>query len=196
MTIYRGHGFYHFYHFIGELGQSNNVFFVTFVWNNYLIPLLNDFNEIQIFSDGASKHFKQSGSMSYFSDLQVKLNKVITYNFFESYHGHSICDAAAAQSKRRVYEDLNIAKSMPTTPIEVADSITKVQNHSAYAMPTIPETNFKVKTMKGISSQREFQFYNKIIQVFELHGDKFSSMFLPETHVKSGQEGVFYQDNL
>ena len=72
---------FHFYHFIGNLGQSNNVFFVTFVWNYFLIPLLNDFNEIQIFSDGASKHFKQSGFMAYFSDLQIKLNKKIVYKF-------------------------------------------------------------------------------------------------------------------
>ena len=85
---------------------------------------------------------------------------------------------------------------MPTTPQGVVDSIDKGLNHSAYALPNIPETDLKVKTMKIISSQRQFFFYHGTIQVFELNGDKYSSLFYPQQHIQSGLGPVFYRDKL
>jgi len=60
----------------------------------------DDFTLIRILSDGGGKHFKTTAMMNFFGVVQMATGKTVEYNFFESYHGHSVCDAAAAHAKK------------------------------------------------------------------------------------------------
>jgi hypothetical protein len=68
-------------------------------WETY-IP--KHITKIVIFSDGGPHHFKIWSTINLFHYL-VKLYRMqIAYNFFESYHGASLCDAHAGHVKRAI----------------------------------------------------------------------------------------------
>ena len=88
-------------HFIGEIGDKNDVSFVAGAWKALLDS--NWFNEIKtvkIWSDGGPKHFKISANMKLLLTIQHVTPSVDWwYNFFGAYHGCSVCDGVAAQAK-------------------------------------------------------------------------------------------------
>ena len=61
--------------------------------------ILNNFNKINIWSDGGKHHFKQNKTMWWFSSLPIIYHKEFIWNFFASYHGHSLCDAHTGVGK-------------------------------------------------------------------------------------------------
>ena len=91
-----------FYHFLCE--HPNDINFVASAWTSFIDEIIERFHptEISIWSDRGPKHFKISKHMAFWWQTSTTLNLQIAYNFFASYHGHNVCDAAAAHVKRAV----------------------------------------------------------------------------------------------
>ena len=109
-----------YYHFVGGQKDKNDIFFVIAVWEHLLtnnfIP--SHLTKLHIWSDGGPKHFKIKECMYYFSTIKQKHNKTITYHFYEAYHGHNSCDAAASHAKKRIniqQRDQQIPSLLPPT---------------------------------------------------------------------------------
>jgi hypothetical protein len=147
-------------HFVGEQNDKNDVFFVIAVWehmlNNGVIG--NNIRNIEIWSDGGGKHFKLKEAMYYFSTMKQRHNKQITYNFYQSYHGHNACDAAASHSKKRITNQQRDTNKPIYTSTDLATAINTLNNHTAQTVPKITKTKMNVSKMKGIKSYYKFTF--------------------------------------
>ena len=66
--------------------------------------IFEGYDKVLIFSDGGPKHFKMTGTMNFFAFIKMKSNIALSYHFFESNHGHSVCDGAAAHAKKGINE--------------------------------------------------------------------------------------------
>jgi len=149
-----------YYHFVGEQGDTNDIYFVITVWEHMfktkIIP--DNITNIEIWSDGGPKHFKQKKTMYYFSTLQQKYQKTITYHFYQSYHGHNSCDAAAAHAKNAInlqQRDTNIPSY---TAQDLCNSINTVNHHHAQQVPPINKPHIKVSKLDGIKSFFMYKF--------------------------------------
>ena len=83
--------------------NSNDYYFVNAVWDKLIhMKLLNNFDSIEVWSDGGPHHFKTRYCqyMWHMISCIYFQGKRITHNFFPSYHGHSICDSHAAVDKQ------------------------------------------------------------------------------------------------
>jgi len=89
---------------VGSSSETkNNIDFVVAVWKHMLDNnFFKDFSKALVFSDGGPKHFKITANMSFFAAVQDQLQKTVEYFFFESNHGHSVCDAVASHAKKRL----------------------------------------------------------------------------------------------
>ena len=89
-------------HFVAPSSETkNDCRFVFATWKKFIQE--EELDKIPfwfVFSDGGPKHFKLTATVNFFGFLQNLLNVNIEYNFFESNHGHSICDAIASQAKK------------------------------------------------------------------------------------------------
>src|SRR4051794_25939284 len=92
------------YYFDFLVENENNDFPVVHkVWDILIThPILEKIEKLILWSDGGPKHFKISKNLYYLSTIKHTYNKEVIYNFFTSYHGHSLCDAHAGVSKRKV----------------------------------------------------------------------------------------------
>ena len=66
--------------------------------------VLEDMENIAIFSDGGLAHFKSNVSISVLSQLAWQFNINFTYNFFAPHHGRSVCDTVAAIVKSKLLQ--------------------------------------------------------------------------------------------
>jgi hypothetical protein len=124
---------------------------------------------MELFSDGGPKHFKITGTMSFVCHLSAFLNIPIIYHFFETNHGHSVCDAAASQAKGslNVYQrDFQIPVKTPTEIVNVIDQVA-YHNASLCPIPEWPKEEFT--TFRTIRSYHKFTFEGG-----KVHGWKFS----------------------
>jgi hypothetical protein len=82
--------------------KHNDWYFVRAGWEVLIeqVKLFELSGTIYIFSDGCGAQFKNRYTQALFSQLSNKHNKTIHYNFFISYHGHSIADSHAGHIKR------------------------------------------------------------------------------------------------
>lgn len=83
--------------------NTNDYFYVLEVWY-YLFRhcgLKESFDSIELWSDGGPHHFKTRYCQWMWHHLSSLFfdRKPIEHHFFASYHGHSLCDAHAAQVK-------------------------------------------------------------------------------------------------
>jgi hypothetical protein len=89
-----------------QMKAKNNVNFVKTAWEAFIKhPLLSDVDRILLWSYGGPKHFKTATTMKFFCDLMSSSGKFISYNFFASYHGHSLCDSHAATVNNTVLHE-------------------------------------------------------------------------------------------
>jgi hypothetical protein len=148
-------------HFVGENTDKNDVFFVMAVWEHMLRSgvIGNNIKHIIIWSDGGGKHFKLKEAMYYFSTIKSRHNKTITYNFYQSYHGHNSCDAAASHAKKRIStQQRDNPNKQIHTSTDLVNAIKTLNNHSAQNVPKITKTQMNVSIMKGIKSYFKFTF--------------------------------------
>jgi len=169
-------------HFVAPTSDtSNDGNFVARCWKHLLDHgMLTPFDEIHILSDGGGKHFKTTAMMNFFGILQMASGKKIEYNFFERYHGHSVCDAAAAHAKNalNVYQrDTGVPVN---TPQQIINIINNVQNHVAIVAPTVKTDVLPpFKTMNGITSRHKFTFDHKTIFGRKLSKDQQENLTFP-----------------
>lgn len=83
--------------------KKNDWYFVRAGWE-VLIDQVGLFKvadqKVYIFSDGCGCQFKNRYTQALISQLSIKHNRLIHYNFFVSYHGHNIADSHAGHIKR------------------------------------------------------------------------------------------------
>jgi len=149
------------HHFVAPTTNTkNDGTFVIRVW----LHMINEgwfyrYDTIEIFSDGAGKHFKTTAIMNFFAFMQMFLKKCIIYHFFESNHGHSVCDAAASHVKKAInvfQRDKGEAVRVPPQVVDVANGI---KNHDAMIAPIQPDIIFpEFDTFHGIRKLRKFTF--------------------------------------
>jgi len=149
-----------YHHYVGEGDTKNDIFFVIAVWEhifkNNLIP--QHITTIHIWSDGGPKHFKITACMYYFSLLAHRFKKTITYHFYQSYHGHNICDAAASHAKKQISEQQRNNDELFYVATDLAESINTLNYHIAQVAPPINIAPLTIKTMDGIKSFFMFKF--------------------------------------
>ena len=91
-------------HFVAPSSETKNYCrFVFATWKKFIQE--EELDKIPfwfVFSDGGPKHFKLTATVNFFGFLQNLLNVNIEYNFFESNHGHSTCDAIVSQAKKKL----------------------------------------------------------------------------------------------
>ena len=152
-----------FYHCVGDVGVKNDISFVIHCFENVVLPLMWRYERVIIFSDGGPKHFKVSSLLYYFYSLQKLYPRFhFSYHFFASYHGHSVCDAAASQFKRSIIRQVNEQSSTPKTASELVANCDVRYHHGLHV---VPEDNgiIYIKTLKGIRSFHYFQFTDDYI---------------------------------
>lgn len=147
-------------HFIGNKNDSNDVYFTVKVWN--ILKQSGAFNceKLDIWTDGGPKHFKLSSLLFFFSVLQQEYQSCnITYNYFESYHGHGICDVLAAQAKKLFRRIISENEKNFNTATDVVNVICQLSGHRAERIGNIDRTLImKVGTMSGIKSYWKYRF--------------------------------------
>lgn len=154
-----------YHHFIAQ-DEKNDYYFVMAVWEHLLassklIPKQGKLKNIEIWSDGGGKHFKMTETMFYYSTIKERYNINLTYNFYESHHGHNICDAAAAHAKK-IIDVTQRDKNKPAwTAEDLAEMINKAKKHSAIALreAAVPVTiKEKPTRLVGVKSFYKFEF--------------------------------------
>jgi hypothetical protein len=137
--------------------ESNDIFFVATSYHHLLNheKIINA-RELIFYNDGGGHHFKVSATVLLMLFLQFQYKKPITFNFFPSYHGHNVCDGAAAVVKNR----LNVY-ARDYKPIKTQDDIVGVIQGLAEFDSTIIHilrSPLDVKTLKGIKSFHSLKF--------------------------------------
>lgn len=150
-----------FHHFIApKSNTANDSHFVFGVWREIVKKgLLQGFNKIQIYSDGGPKHYKTTSTMQFFGFLKNTLNVDLRYNFFESNHGHSICDGVAYHAKRAINIEQRNTGTAICTPDEICVIINKIKNHEG-EIAKISNENKNFPTFEGIRKAMKFTFSN------------------------------------
>ena len=162
-----------YHHYVAPQSTTkNDCLFVLRVWREMAMQgLFEGFTKIHIFSDGGPKHFKMSATMSFFGLLKKHLNVDVYYHFFESNHGHSICDGVAYQAKKV----LNSYQRDTGIPInnanEICTVIHNIKNHIA-DIASISSENKDHPTFHGIRSMMKFTFSPTRLQGFHLSKDE------------------------
>jgi len=149
------------HHFVASGSNvKNDGTFVIRTWL-YMVQegFLEGFHRIEIFSDGAGKHFKTTAIMNFFAFLKMYLDIDIVYHFFESNHGHSICDAAASHIKKAINVFQRDRDEAVRTPQQIVNVAKGIKHHDAVVAPDHPEVELdEFKTFTGIRRQRKFTF--------------------------------------
>ena len=100
--------------------NKNDYFFVLHAWLKlFRDQKLNErFDALHIWTDGGPHHFKTRYCQWMWHWLSTNLfdSKLITHNFFASYHGHSLADAHAASIKRVLHSQYNTSQLQRLTP--------------------------------------------------------------------------------
>jgi len=76
--------------------------------------------------------------MNYYSYLsQQHPERYFEYNFFESHHGHSVCDGGAAHAKKAIKHYQTDKQRPLVTNVQLAEVISRVKNHFAIPCPKV-----------------------------------------------------------
>ena len=97
-------------------------------------------------------------SMYYFSTLQHRYKTIIIYNFYQSYHGHNSCDAAASHAKKRINTQQRDNNIPFLTATDLVASINTLKNSHAQLASRMRRTKIKVSKIDGIKSYFMYKF--------------------------------------
>jgi len=144
-------------HFIGNSDQKNNISFVIGCWMVLLEEKrLDNITNINIWSDGGPKHFKISANIRFLLSLQhARPNQSWSYNFFPSYHGCSVCDAAASHIKQKVNQEQRNSQIAIRNPEGVVAVGNQLNKHEV-TLASITTTKLEANTLKGIKRYHKF----------------------------------------
>ena len=161
-----------YFHFVGQSKETkNNIDFVVAVWKLMVQDdFFRDFTKLLVFSDGGPKHFKISSNMSFFAAVQEKLGKPVEHYFFESNHGHSVCDAVASQAKKKLSESQRNEGIGIHTPLDITSVINELTSHVALIAP-IDINVTAIQTFHGIRSLYKWTFDEDFVYGFSSPAD-------------------------
>lgn len=144
-------------HFVGSSTDKNDVSFVVGCWKVVMEEKrLDRMESVKIWSDGGPKHFKISANIRFLLSLQQARPDIEwSYNFFPSYHGCSVCDAAASHIKQQVNRSMRDEQIPIRTPQQVIEVGSQLQHHEVTAA-TVTETGLQANTLKGIKQYHKF----------------------------------------
>lgn len=163
----------YYHHFMGqESSTKNDVWFVISVWKKmFESDFFKGIKNIYIYSDGGPKHFKVTSCISFFCALQQKYLVNISYNFYESHHGHSICDGAA-HFKGYLNRYQRIHQIPLKKPKDMVDLACHIHNHLGHLAPINELAIDTFPTFHGIRSYYKFTFSNNLIYAYSRSEDK------------------------
>ena len=158
-----------YHHYFGESKIKNDIRFVGHVFHQHLLEQFNNYNDINLWTDGGPKHFKITPMLNMIHKLAKNQlqGKRITYHFFPAYHGHSICDAAASYAKSALQSNLNFTQHTPQNITELCDIISKVSHHQATPIHALTTPVHKTKTLSKIRSYHKFVFTSECIDAYK-----------------------------
>jgi hypothetical protein len=144
-------------HFVGKSDDQNGVSFVIGCWKVLLDEKrLDEVQKVNIWSDGGPKHFKISSNIKFLLSLQqARPHQAWSYNFFPSYHGCSVCDAAASHIKQKVNQEQRDKQKAIRTPQQVVEVGNQLNNHEV-SMAAITTIKLKSNTLHGIKQFHKF----------------------------------------
>jgi len=149
------------YHHIGAF--PNTMSFVRTVWDKFIAHAIESYHpeEVLIFSDGCGRHFKISENMEMWRSFAINFNIKFNYYFFASNHGHSVCDAVAANSKRAIKLYKQEHKTV-ITEVETIDEIINIESNSVSMLITnLSDANIdEFEAMTGITKCHVFEFHH------------------------------------
>jgi len=161
-------------HFVASSPRvKNDSNFVFRTWLHLVeSEFFNGFKKIVIFSDGGPKHFKTTATVTFFGVLQKRLGLPVEYHFFESNHGHSVCDTVAAHAKKALNVEQRDSRYAIKNTDEIVTVLEKVKNHYAeVALAQEQEESPEFVTFKGIRSMRKFTFDDDTVYGFKSSTD-------------------------
>ena len=161
-----------YHHFVAPKSNTkNDVLFVFGVWREMMRKgVLQGFNKIIIFSDGGPKHFKTTATINFFGYLKKCLQVDLEYHFFESNHGHSICDAVACHAKRALNNEQRNNQVPINKPLEICTVLNKIKNCEA-EIATISTEEKDFVTFQGIRTCMKFCFAMNRVLGYSLSKD-------------------------
>lgn len=152
----------HYYDFIcnDPITKKNDYYFVRQSWDIMLnqLKIFDKYNQaLSIWSDGATKHFKQKYLWKYLAEIKEDHNKNrMEYNFFAPYHGHNRCDSQKPRINREINNSLQqaqINRSIktvdtkdaeywgPTTVEELSELINNMNNTTCTVIGSVDRAN-------------------------------------------------------
>jgi len=143
--------------------ESQNFAFVRTVWL-YMFEqteLFKSFEDITIWSDGGPAHFKIKKTLQFFSHCRIKYNKILVYNFFASYHGHSTCDSHTGVAKQKLLREERSSQKQTSNLRVVAKSVSELSNTTIQIFNSIDQTEAVIANnslSQGVKKYHEYYF--------------------------------------
>lgn len=142
--------------------EKQDFYFVRAVWHNALQQELKDYTDIFVWSDGGPQHFKIAKTLYFFSTLEDMYKKKITYNFFASNHGHSMCDSHTGVGKQKLSREEKDNNEQIVGLDDVADSYSELKKTTVHKLESIDKKELviekKTSFTKGIKKFHQFNF--------------------------------------
>jgi hypothetical protein len=137
--------------------------------------LPHDIKHLIVWSDGGPHHFKIWKTVNMFHYLSKLYSITFEYHFFESYHGHSMCDAHSAHVRRTI--KFLIRDGTQITTIDVfMDKIVKLglKNATFEKMCPLQETMItELKKTTGLRKLYKFVYDGHVIKMYATSTDEY-----------------------
>ena len=168
-------------HFIAQTSDNtNDKQFVFGVWQQILEKrLLDGISVLEIWTDGGPKHFKIRSVLHFYAFMALDHSaiRVYRYNFFVENHGHSVCDGAAGQFKKRLLNVRLTGNLILKDGAAVAEIAKQVKNHSGTVARRQEDEidDDLLSPMDGMKSYYCYHFYPLDRSLVEVWAFKYSS---------------------
>lgn len=182
-----------YHHFVGEIGDKNNIQFVVGVWC-YMIKngFFNKNKKIKIWSDTGPKHFRITSEIILYHIIQSKCGFEIIRNYFAPYHGKCVCDAAAAHIKIAITNNDGFLFT-PEQIRNIANGITNSRGHNVL----IVEPFENPRTMNEITSYQQFSFNRtEILGTRRSYEENFGKKWIVKNYLRSNDSNNNNSENL
>jgi hypothetical protein len=168
---------------------SNNSNFVATAIDGVIRKMILPCHQkLVIWSDGGTKHFKNSITLMYLGQVQHSLGVQVEWNFFVSYHGYNCCDLAASHLKTKVKIRTN-CRQRELTYQDIVRTTNEIPGHKGE--PIVVQTLGLVrKLFPEISNYHHFRIFSTYIEA-SLDFCSFDSL-VPGTTVVLKKRGDSY----
>ncbi|KYQ91480.1 hypothetical protein DLAC_08448 [Tieghemostelium lacteum] len=158
------------YHYVAPPNVSADIKFVIGSLSHLLTHynVLNEIKKVYIWTDGCARQFKLTTNLAMWAYLRRMVNPAIEiiYNFFGSYHGFNICDASAANAKRKLNQEQRNSGVAFRTNTQIIDCLkTMVNTDATHSLITSTKPEMCHKLV-GIKSYHMFKILDTSMKVY------------------------------